>query len=110
MTNISFKHLLNYKQTYFGGAKMEFIDLQRQYRELEKEINEGIKNVLEHGKYIMGPEVQRLENELCDYTGSKYCLTCANGTDALQMALMVLGIGPGDAVFVPSFTFMSTVR
>ena len=50
MTNISFKHLLNYKQTYFGGAKMEFIDLQRQYRELEKEINEGIKNVLEHGK------------------------------------------------------------
>ena len=63
---------------------MEFIDLQRQYRELEKEINEGIKNVLEHGKYIMGPEVQQLEKELCDYTGSKYGLTCANGTDALQ--------------------------
>ena len=89
---------------------MEFIDLQRQYRELEKEINDGIKNVLEHGKYIMGPEVQQLEKELCDYTGSKYCLTCANGTDALQMALMVLGIGPGDAVFVPSFTFMSTAE
>ena len=89
---------------------MEFIDLQRQYRELEKEINKGIKNVLEHGKYIMGPEVQQLEKELCDYTGSKYCLTCANGTDALQMALMALGIGPGDAVFVPSFTFMSTAE
>ena len=89
---------------------MEFIDLQRQYMELEKEINAGIKNVLEHGKYIMGPEVQQLEKELCDYTGSKYCLTCANGTDALQMALMVLGIGPGDAVFVPSFTFMSTAE
>ena len=89
---------------------MEFIDLQRQYMELEKEINAGIKNVLEHGKYIMGPEVQQLEKELCDYTGSKYCLTCANGTDALQMALMVLDIGPGDAVFVPSFTFMSTAE
>lgn len=89
---------------------MEFIDLQKQYRELEKEINYGIKNVLEHGKYIMGPEVQQLEKELCNFTGSKYCLTCANGTDALQMALMALGIGPGDAVFVPSFTFMSTAE
>ena len=89
---------------------MEFIDLQKQYRVLENEINTGIKNVLEHGKYIMGPEVQHLEKELCDYTGSKYCLACANGTDALQMALMALGIGPGDAVIVPSFTFMSTAE
>mgnify|MGYP000849553960 FL=1 len=89
---------------------MQFIDLQRQYQELEKEINKSIRNVLEHGKYIMGPEVHLLESELCDYTGSKYCLTCANGTDALQMALMALGIGPGDAVFVPSFTFMSTAE
>ena len=89
---------------------MELIDLQKQYRELEREINARIKNVLEHGKYIMGPEVQQLEKELCDYTGAKYCLTCANGTDALQMALMALGIGPGDVVFVPSFTFMSTAE
>ncbi len=89
---------------------MQFIDLKAQYKHLEKEINENIQNVLSHGKYIMGPEVAQLEKELCEYVGTKYCVTCANGTDALQMALMVWGIGKGDAVFVPSFTFMSTAE
>lgn len=89
---------------------MEFIDLKAQYAHLEKEIDENIHNVLKHGKYISGPEVSQLEKELCDYTGTQYCVTCANGTDALQMALMALDIKHGDAVFVPSFTFMSTAE
>lgn len=89
---------------------MQFIDLKAQYRALETEIQANINTVLEHGRFIMGPEVAQLEKELCDYTGRKYCVTCANGTDALQMALMVWGIGEGDAVFVPSFTFMSTAE
>ena len=89
---------------------MEFVDLKKQYSRLEKEINNGIQAVLLHGHYIEGPEVAKLAKELSDYTGAKYCVTCANGTDALQLALMALGIGPGDAVFVPSFTFMSTAE
>lgn len=87
---------------------MEFNDLKAQYRKLEDEIKANINTVLEHGTYIMGPEIAQLEKELCEYVGTKYCVTCANGTDALQMALMAWDIGQGDAVFVPSFTFMST--
>ena len=89
---------------------MEFVDLKAQYRALKSEIDAGVMGVMEHGRYIMGPEVAELEEALCRSTGSKYCVTCANGTDALQMALMVWGIGPGDAVFVPTFTFMSTAE
>lgn len=89
---------------------MEFVDLKAQYSALKKEIDAGVMGVMAHGRYIMGPEVAQLEEALCRSTGSKYCVTCANGTDALQMALMVWGIGPGDAVFVPSFTFMSTAE
>ena len=89
---------------------MEFIDLKAQYRALKDEIDKGIEGVLTHGRYIMGPEVAQLETELAAYVGRKYCITCANGTDALQMALMAFGIGVGDAVFVPSFTFMSTAE
>lgn len=89
---------------------MEFVDLKKQYSVLQNEIDEGIRAVLKHGKYIGGPEVAQLEKELCEFTGSKYCVTCASGTDALQLALMVMGIKAGDAVFVPSFTFMSTAE
>ncbi|MDP4132477.1 MAG: DegT/DnrJ/EryC1/StrS family aminotransferase [Bacillota bacterium] len=89
---------------------MEFIDLKAQYKSIENEIKSNINTVLEHGKYIMGPEVALLEQELSEYAGAKYCVTCANGTDALQMALMAWNIGFGDAVFVPSFTFMSTAE
>ena len=89
---------------------MEFIDLKAQYAQIENEVNANIQAVLKHGKYISGPEVSQLESELCDYTGAKYCVTCANGTDALHMALMSFGIKAGDAVFVPSFTFMSTAE
>lgn len=87
---------------------MEFVDLKKQYKKLNKEINLSIKNVLNSSAFIMGPEVKEFENSLRDYVGSKYCLTCANGTDALFMALMALNICPGDAVFVPTFTFYAT--
>lgn len=89
---------------------MEFIDLHAQYLQLKDEINANIQKVLDHGKYIMGPEVFELEDQLADYVGVQHCITCANGTDALQMVLMAWKIKAGDAVFVPSFTFMSTAE
>mgnify|MGYP005959568503 FL=1 len=89
---------------------MEFIDLHAQYLQLKDEINANIQKVLDHGKYIMGPEVFELEDQLADYVGVQHCITCANGTDALQMVLMAWNIKAGDAVFVPSFTFMSTAE
>ena len=89
---------------------MQFIDLHAQYLQLKEEIATNIQKVLDHGKYIMGPEVAELEKELAEYVGVKHCITCANGTDALQMVLMAWGVKEGDAVFVPSFTFMSTAE
>lgn len=89
---------------------MEFIDLKAQYRTIEASIKNRLQQVLDHGKYIMGPEVEELENRLAAFSGVKHCISCANGTDALQMVLMAWGVGPGDAVFVPSFTFMSTAE
>lgn len=89
---------------------MEFIDLKAQYQALKDKIDSNIKNVLDNGNYIMGEEVKELEKELADYVGTKYCVTCANGTDALQIALMCFDVKPGDAIFVPSFTFFSTAE
>jgi len=91
-------------------AKTHFIDLEAQYRHLKTKIDKRIQNVLEHGKYIMGPEVQELEVKLSDYVGVKHAISCANGTDALQLALMCLDIKPGDAVFCPTFTFFATAE
>lgn len=89
---------------------MEFIDLQAQYQVLKKDIDQNIKKVLDSSHYMMGDFVKKLEKELAEYVGVKYCITCANGTDALQLALMAWGIGEGDAVFVPDFTFYSTAE
>lgn len=89
---------------------MEFIDLKSQYKRLKAEIDAGIQRVLDHGQYILGPEVAELEEKLAAYTGSKYCITVANGTDALQIAQMALGIGPGDEVIIPGFTFIATAE
>ncbi|PAJ74477.1 aminotransferase DegT [Pseudoalteromonas sp. NBT06-2] len=89
---------------------MQFIDLAAQYKHLQIKIDARIKNVLEHGKYIMGPEVQDLEQKLSEYVGVKHTMTCANGTDALTLALMVLGVKQGDAVFCPTFTFFATAE
>jgi UDP-2-acetamido-2-deoxy-ribo-hexuluronate aminotransferase len=89
---------------------MEFIDLKTQYLQLKTDINDGIQRVLDHGQYILGPEVAELEEKLTAYTGCKYCITVANGTDALQIAQMALGIGPGDEVITPGFTYIATAE
>lgn len=89
---------------------MEFIDLKTQYKHLKQRIDTRIQNVLQHGQYIMGPEVRDLENSLADYVGVKHAITCANGTDALQLCMMVLDIKQGDAVFCPTFTFFATAE
>lgn len=87
---------------------MEFRDLKRQYLEYKEELDGGIHSVLNQANFISGNQVEELEVELAKYVGVKYCITCANGTDALQLALMAWGIGQNDAVFVPDFTFFSS--
>lgn len=87
---------------------MEFRDLKRQYIALKTQIDAGIAEVLEQGRFISGPQVTELETNLANYVGVKHCITCANGTDALTLALKVWSVGEGDAVFVPDFTFFSS--
>ncbi len=87
-----------------------FIDLTTQQARLKPQIDEAMARVLAHGQYILGPEVAELESRLAEFAGARHCITCANGTDALQLALMALGIGRGDAVFCPSFTFAATAE
>lgn len=89
---------------------MEFTDLRAQYRRLKSDIDARIQKVLDHGQYILGPEVHELEEHLATYTGAKYCITVANGTDALQIAQMALGIGPGGEVITPGFTYIATAE
>lgn len=89
---------------------MDFIDLKTQYQRLKSDIDAGIQRVLSHGQYILGPEVAELEEKLAAYTGAKYCISVANGTDALQIAQMALGIGPGDEVITPGFTYIATAE
>lgn len=87
---------------------MEFRDLKKQYQVLKPQIDEKVQSVCASAHYISGPEVAELEKELAEYVGVKHCITCANGTDALTLALKAWGIGKGDAVFVPDFTFFSS--
>ena len=89
---------------------MQFIDLSAQQERIKDQINTNIQKVLAHGQYILGPEVTELEEKLSAYCGAKYCITCANGTDALQIALMALGIGVGDEVITPGFTYIATAE
>ncbi|MDE1485012.1 DegT/DnrJ/EryC1/StrS family aminotransferase [Xenorhabdus bovienii] len=89
---------------------MQFTDLAAQQLKIKDKIDENIQKVLAHGKYILGPEVSELEKKLVEYTGAKYCITCANGTDALQIALMAIGIKPGDEVITPGFTYIATAE
>lgn len=89
---------------------MEFIDLKTQQARIKDKIDTNIQRVLSHGKYILGPEVDELEERLVDLVGAKYCITCANGTDALQIAQMALGIGQDDEVIVPGFTYIATAE
>ena len=89
---------------------MEFIDLRAQQARIKDRIDAGIARVLAHGQYILGPEVAELEEKLADYTGAKYCISVANGTDALQIALMALGVTHGDEVITPGFTYIATAE
>ncbi len=89
---------------------MEFRDLKKQYQTLKGDIDRAMADVAASGAYIMGTAVKELEQELAAYVGVKHCIACANGTDALTMALKALGVGKGDAVFVPDFTFFATAE
>ncbi|MFC4292483.1 DegT/DnrJ/EryC1/StrS family aminotransferase [Sphingorhabdus arenilitoris] len=89
---------------------MQFIDLAAQQQYIRKGLDKRIADVLSHGGYIMGPEVGELEMRLAEFCGVKHALGCANGTDALQLAMMAMGVMPGDAIFCPSFTFASTAE
>ena len=89
---------------------MEFIDLKAQYAALKEEINANVLSVMESARFIGGPEVKELEEKLAAFVGRKHCVTCANGTDALQIAYMLYGIGQGDAVFCPDITFISSTE
>ena len=89
---------------------MQFRDLAKQYEALKSEIDQAMHSVATNAHYIMGPQVKELEQQLAEYTGVKHCLTCANGTDALTLALKAWGIGEGDAVFVPDFTFFASAE
>ena len=91
-------------------SSIPFIDLQAQQARIRPEIDRRIQDVLNHGKYIMGPEVAELESRLADYVGVQHCIGVASGTDALLMALMAYGVGPGDAVFTTPFTFVATAE
>ena len=89
---------------------MDFIDLKTQYQGLKAQIDANIQKVLAHGQYILGPEVAELEEKLAAFVGARYCISVANGTDALQIAQMALGIGPGDEVITPGFTYIATAE
>jgi len=89
---------------------MQFIDLAAQQARIKGTIDANIQRVLAHGQYIKGPEVSELEEKLAAFTGAKHCIGVANGTDALQIALMAAGVGPGDEVITPGFTFIATAE
>lgn len=89
---------------------MQFRDLHRQYEAMKAEMDEAMLRVAASGAYIMGPQVAELEQQLSEYVGVKHCISCANGTDALRLSLTAMGIGQGDAVFVPDFTFFATAE
>lgn len=87
-----------------------FIDLKTPHKALEKEINQRLQNILGHGQFIMGPEVAECEKALTSYTGSKHCITCANGTDAILMVMLAMGLKPGDEVITTSFSFFAAAE
>lgn len=91
-----------------GDFGMEFIDLKTQQKNIRPELMKRIEKVLDHGQYIMGPEINELEEKLAAYVGAKYCIANSSGTDALLLPLMAMGIGPGDEVITTPFTFFAT--
>ena len=98
------------KRIALADTPMPFIDLQAQRHRLAGRIERAMARVVEHGRFVLGPEVAELERALSAFSGAPHVVTCASGTDALQLALMAEGIGPGDAVLLPSFTFAATAE
>lgn len=92
------------------ASKIEFIDLKAQYRAIKADVDARIHKVLDHGQYILGPEVAEMEQRLAAYTGAGHCISCASGTEALLMSLLALDIGPGDEVITTPFTFAATAE
>ncbi|HBM89909.1 MAG: DegT/DnrJ/EryC1/StrS family aminotransferase [Parvibaculaceae bacterium] len=93
-----------------SNQPIQFIDLAAQQAKIRDKVDAGIARVLDHGQYIMGPEVKEFEQQLSDFTGATHAFGCANGTDALAVVLMAWEVGPGDAVFVPSFTYVASAE
>jgi dTDP-4-amino-4,6-dideoxygalactose transaminase len=93
-----------------SSTRIHFVDLAAQRRRLGARLDAAVQRVLEHGAYIMGPEVAELEERLAAFCGARHCVSCSNGTDALALVLMARGVGPGDAVFVPAFTFVASAE
>lgn len=93
-----------------SNQPIQFIDLAAQQAKIRDKVDAGIARVLDHGQYIMGPEVKEFEQQLSDFTGAAHAFGCANGTDALAVVLMAWDVGPGDAVFVPSFTYVASAE
>jgi UDP-2-acetamido-2-deoxy-ribo-hexuluronate aminotransferase len=91
-------------------GNVDFIDLKTQYKRIEASVQKRINDVLGHGGFIMGPEVNELEKRLASYVGVRHCISCSSGTDALLLSLMAYGVGPGDGVFTSTFTFISTAE
>jgi UDP-2-acetamido-2-deoxy-ribo-hexuluronate aminotransferase len=91
-------------------GKIQMVDLYSQYQKSKTEIDEAIQNVIQSSAFINGPQVREFRNDLKNYLGCKHVIACANGTDALQIALMSLKLAPGDEVIVPDFTFIATAE
>ncbi len=102
------KNNMNYAQT--GTRKIQMVDLQTQYQRIKKEIDAGIEEVINSAAFIKGPKVAEFQAHLEQYTGAKHVINVGNGTDALQIALMGLGLQPGDEVITPTFTFIATAE
>src|SRR4051812_24117241 len=89
---------------------MEFVDIKEQYRVLKSRIDPRIQKVLDHGQFIMGPEIRELEERLETFIGAKHCISCSSGTDALLLPLLAMGVGSGDEVITSPFTFIATAE
>src|SRR5690554_7771081 len=90
--------------------KIQMVDLVSQYEKIKPEVQAAINSVMDSAQFINGPEVQAFKKELADYLGVKHVIPCANGTDALQIAMMALGLKPGDEVITPSYTYIATTE
>ena len=89
---------------------MQFIDLKSRHKLIKDQVDGRVQTVMDHGQFILGPEVRELEQKLAEYTGSKHCVTVSSGTDSLLVALMALGVGPGDEVITVPYTWISSAE